>query len=266
MIYAGVDAGSRALKIALVDGDAARGTQAGSLPHGTALALADQGPRPEEIARSLFERLLSDNDLLRSDVSRIIATGYARHAISFADMVITEITCHAAGVTYLLPETRSVVEVGGQDSKLIRLDDSGAVRDFSMNDRCAAGSGRFLEVLADRFGISLEALSDLARHSRDPSAISSTCVVFAETEIIGLLASGAQPADIIAGVLASIASRVAALAAGHLTPPVAFTGGVALIPTMTTALEEALGVPVTAAPRPQYTGALGAALLGAREG
>jgi len=266
MIWAGIDAGSRTTKIVLLEHGGTgsfspSGVQGQPVCRPLASGLADQGPNPEVIARSLLERVCTDSDVMRSDISRIVATGYARHAISFADTTITEITCHARGVTHLLPETRTVIEIGGQDSKILRLDESGAVRDFAMNDRCAAGSGRFLEVLADRFGIGIEALGDMARHSASPAAINSTCVVFAETEIIGLVANGAQPADIIAGVQASIAARVATLAGPGLTPPVAFTGGVALVPTMAKALEAALGVPITVAPTPQFTGALGAGLL-----
>jgi predicted CoA-substrate-specific enzyme activase len=135
------------------------------------------------------------------------------------------------------------------------------VRDFSMNDRCAAGSGRFLEVLAARLGVDWAGLEELSRASRQPALISSVCVVFAETEIIGLLAEGVAPADIAAGVQNAIAQRVAALAGRALVPPVFFTGGVALQPGMVQALQAALSSPVQVAPQPQYTGALGAAIL-----
>ena len=260
MICAGIDAGSRTTKVVLLD---TRGeAQAASLCHQLGHAIADQGPRPDEIARELFEQTLRESDLSRSEVSRIVATGYARRAISFADDVVTEITCHARGVTHLLPGTRTVIEIGGQDSKILRLDESGSVRDFAMNDRCAAGCGRFLEVLAGRFGIGIEALAGMARRSLRPAEINSTCVVFAETEIIGLLAGGAQPAEIVAGVVSSIASRVATLAGGEVSAPVVFTGGVALLPSMAEALGSALGAGITVAPDPQYTGALGAALMG----
>jgi predicted CoA-substrate-specific enzyme activase len=134
-----------------------------------------------------------------------------------------------------------------------------------MNDRCAAGTGRFLEVVAERLKVKLENLGELAARSRQPAAISSMCVVFAETEIIGLLSSGAQPEDIVAGVQHAIATRVAAMAAGKVLPPVIFTGGVALVPGMAEALGTALGHPVQNAPNPQFTGALGAALIAGRQ-
>jgi predicted CoA-substrate-specific enzyme activase len=144
---------------------------------------------------------------------------------------------------------------------VIQLEDGGRVRDFAMNDRCAAGTGRFLEVVAARLGVDLPGLGELGRHSENPAPISSTCVVFAETEIIGLLAEGVPAADLAAGVQASIATRVVTLAGRALTQPVCFTGGVALQPGMIRALAAALRLPIRVAPDPQFTGALGAAIL-----
>ena len=255
MIYAGIDAGSRAIKIVLLD--------AGS-HEVVASGVRDQGVAQDALAGELFEQLLRDSGLHRKDVSGIVATGYARDTVSIADTTITEITCHARGVHQVLPEARTVVEIGGQDSKLLRLDADGSVRDFAMNDRCAAGTGRFLEVIADRLDVGLQELGPMARASQEPAAISSMCVVFAETEIIGLLAANTPPEDIAAGAQASIAARILAMAGRKTVPPVAFTGGVALVGGMDTALEKALGHPVAVAPHPQMTGALGAALLAAR--
>jgi predicted CoA-substrate-specific enzyme activase len=164
----------------------------------------------------------------------------------------------------LAPEVRTIVEIGGQDSKFITLEDGGRVRDFAMNDRCAAGSGRFLEVVATRLGVDLSTLGDLSRDSQKAALISSMCVVFAETEIIGLLAEGISPADIAAGVQNAIALRVATLASRTVTPPVCFTGGVALQSGMVRALETALSCAVCVSSLPQYTGALGAAILASR--
>jgi predicted CoA-substrate-specific enzyme activase len=254
MISVGIDAGSRAIKIVLIDAD----TRAV-----VASAIADQGVKGDEIARRLFDELLVDNGLGKSDVKEVVATGYGRNAIDFADTTITEITCHARGVYHLLPGVRTIVEIGGQDSKVLVLDEGGAVRDFAMNDRCAAGTGRFLEVVADRLGTDLSLLGDLAARSSRPAAISSMCIVFAETEIIGLLSTGTAPEDIVAGVQNSISSRVAALVGSKVVPPVAFTGGVAMVAGMDRALGKALGHEVTIPPTPQMTGALGAALLAA---
>ena len=256
MICAGIDAGSRAIKVVLLE--AASGLV-------LAAGVVDQGVRQEALAVELFERLLREKGLMRSDVVRTVATGYGRNLIGMADTTITEITCHAAGVRRVAPQARSVIDVGGQDSKVLRLSPDGSVRDFAMNDRCAAGTGRFLEVVAVRLGVSLEGLGEMAARSHSPAFVSSTCVVFAETEIVGLLASGARPEDIVAGVRQSLAARVAGMAGRNLDGPVAFTGGVALIPGMAEAMADALEQPVQVAPDPQMTGALGAAILAARQ-
>ncbi len=254
MICAGIDAGSRTIKVVLLE--------AGSLDV-LASGAADQGVDQDALALQLLDRLLDENDIHRRDLAVVIATGYGRKLISIADATITEITCQSRGVRHRVPEARTVVDIGGQDSKLLRLNQHGTVAGFAMNDRCAAGTGRFLEVVATRLGVKLESLGQLASRSRHPAIISSMCVVFAETEIVGLMASGVVPEDIVAGVQAAIATRVAAMAGRELAEPIVFTGGVAMVPGMRAALESALGKPVTTAPDPQTTGALGAALLAA---
>lgn len=255
MISAGIDAGSRAIKAVIWNAESQRLIASG---------VADQGVEQEALARRLYDQLLEQEGLTSNHVGRIVATGYGRQQVRFAHTTITEITCHACGVRHTVPDAKTIVEVGGQDSKLIRLDDSGIVRDFAMNDRCAAGTGRFLEVVAERLRVGLHELGDLAARSTHPAPISSMCVVFAETEIIGLLASGALLADIVAGVQTALAKRVAAMAGRSVEPPVVFTGGVALVSGMVQAMESALAAPVHIAPDPQMTGALGAALLAAR--
>jgi predicted CoA-substrate-specific enzyme activase len=252
MIYAGIDAGSRSIKAVLFDTGRSQILASG---------LADQGVEQERLATELFEKLLRDAGLERSQISGVVATGYGRNAIRFADTTITEITCHARGVHRLAPAARTIIEIGGQDSKVIVLEDGGRVRDFAMNDRCAAGTGRFLEMVATRLEMNWEKLSELALQSSKPAIISNMCVVFAETEIIGLLASGKHLPDVVAGVQNSIATRVAALAGRFVSPPVYFTGGVALQSGMARALEEVLACPVCVASQPQFTGALGAAVL-----
>jgi predicted CoA-substrate-specific enzyme activase len=252
LIAAGIDAGSRALKIVLLDS-----RTLGIVASG----IMDQGIKQDALARQLFEKLLEDGGVSRDDVSGIVATGYGRDIVSFADTTITEITCHARGVRMLVPDAMTIIDIGGQDSKLTRLDADGAVRDFVMNDRCAAGTGSFLEVVASRLNVELQALGEMVRRSRKRAAISSMCVVFAETEILGLLAAGTSPDDIVAGVLGAIATRVSSMAGRNIQPPVIFTGGVALIPGMAAALQSVLGHPVSVAPSPQMTGALGAAIL-----
>jgi (R)-2-hydroxyacyl-CoA dehydratese activating ATPase len=252
MICGGIDAGSRSIKVVLFDTEQ---------PRILSTRMGDQGVAQERLAGELFEQALNDAGIGRSRVSAVVATGYGRNAIRFADTTITEITCHARGVHHMAPDARTIIEIGGQDSKVIHLEDGGRVRDFAMNDRCAAGTGRFLEMVASRLGVDWEKLAELGRDSKKPAIISNMCVVFAETEIIGLLAEGTPVPDVVAGVQNAIATRVLALAGRSTVPLVYFTGGVALQPGMTRALAEALSCPLHVAPHPQFTGALGAAIL-----
>jgi predicted CoA-substrate-specific enzyme activase len=256
MICAGIDGGSRAIKIVLLECGTCKAVAAG---------VRDQGVHHDRLAHELLSELLAKAGLKRRQLRRTVATGYTRNAITFADTTVTEITCHAAGVRHAIRDAATIIEIGGQDSKLLRLGPDGSVSDFTMNDRCAAGTGRFLEVVASRLGVGLDDLGHLAHKAKSPASISSMCVVFAETEIIGLLASGVRPADIVAGVQASIASRVAAMIGRGASPPVIFTGGVAMIPGMADALAAALRTPVRVAPDPQMTGAVGAALIACRQ-
>lgn len=256
MIHAGIDAGSRAIKIVLFDDEKRVAVASDSI---------DQGVAQNDRAETLLLRLCADIGIDRACVKKIVATGYGRNIIRFADHTITEITCHANGVRHLVPEVRTVIEIGGQDSKAIHLKEMGRVQDFTMNDRCAAGTGRFLEVIATRLELELDTFGKEAMQSTEPARISSMCVVFAETEIIGLLAAGIHPRDIAAGVQASVATRVASMTGRSIETPVVFTGGVAMIPGMPQALEKALGHPLIIPDAPQFTGALGAALLSARD-
>ena len=252
MICAGIDAGSRTTKVVLLDGDG-RDVVAGGV--------VDQGIEQDALAESLLDRLLRENRIGRKQLGMVVATGYGRKLISVADTAITEITCQAWGVRRSMPDARTIIDIGGQDSKFLRLHANGMVGDFVMNDRCAAGTGRFLELLATRLGVRLARLGELAGRSRNAAVISSMCVVFAETEIIGLLASGVLPEDIVAGVQASLATRGAAMTGSNVVAPIVLTGGVAMVPGMEAALIAALGQPLSVAPQPQLTCALGAATL-----
>jgi (R)-2-hydroxyacyl-CoA dehydratese activating ATPase len=257
MICAGIDAGSRAVKIILFDSDKKRIVAEG---------LADQGVEQDRISTTLFGKLLKENNIRRKNIHKIIATGSGKNIVSIADSTITEITCHAVGVRFFSPDAMTVIDIGGQDSKIIKLDMTGRICDFSMNDRCAAGTGRFLEIVANRLDICLEKLGALASKSRRPAIISSMCVVFAETEIIGLLACGKPKEDIIAGIQSAIAARIASLAGRKTVSPVIFTGGVAMVPGMDKALESALGCNIRISTQPQMTGAIGAAILASNNG
>ena len=193
-----------------------------------------------------------------------VATGYGRVAVPYAGKSVTEITCHARGAVHLFPGTGVVLDIGGQDSKVISTAPDGSVQDFLMNDKCAAGTGRFLQVLSGILGMELAELGEAAGRGK-PAAISSMCAVFAETEIIGLLARGTPPADIAAGVFRSIARRMRGFAARiPLRGECTFTGGLATSPSFSRLLSEELGVPVNVPEYPQLVGAIGAALIAAR--
>ena len=254
MITAGIDAGSRTIKVVVWDSDREKIVASG---------IYAQGIEQNILATQLLHSVLEDASLIRSDVSRIVATGYGRKAVICADTTITEITCHAKGIVRVVPDVRTIVDIGGQDNKLIRLDDHGKVRDFVMNDRCAAGTGSFLEVLAAKLDMDIRSLGERALESSSPSVISSMCVVFAETEIIGLLASGEKPEDIVAGVQYAIASRITSMVGRGIDDPTVLTGGVALVPGMAHFLKLAIGHNVTVSPQPQMTGALEGALFAA---
>lgn len=258
MICAGIDAGSRTIKVLVWDADQGRVlAQQVSSPIEPGLGL---GPLGED----LYTRLLREAGLEASAVSSLLATGMGRADIRLADTTVTDIICHARAAHHLLPDVRTVIEIGAQDAKVIRLEAGGEVRDFAMNDRCAAGTGRFLEMLALRLGVALEALGELGQRSANPAPFRGTCVLFAEAEISALLAGGATVADLVAGAHAALAARVALLAGRQVAQPVCLTGGVALQAGMRRALEAELGCAIRLAPQPLYTGALGAALLAAR--
>ena len=251
----GLDLGSRAVKAVLLDARSSRVV---------AVVVRDAGPDRTSDADALLGAVLEAGAASRSDIGAIVATGYGRVQVDFADETATEISCHAAGVAALFPEARTVIEIGGQDSKAIELDGAGRVRDFAMNDRCAAGSGRFLEVAARILGTDLDGLAELAGRDGDESEISSMCVVFAESEMIGMLARGVSREEVAAGIHRSIARRIAGLAQrlGPL-PPIAFTGGVAMNRAMAAALGRELEERLVIPPDPRITGALGAALVAA---
>lgn len=255
-VVAGIDAGSRTIKAVLYDATAGKMITQGA---------CDQGLKQSELASALLLDLLEKQHLTAANLLYTVATGYGRNAIAQASETRTEISCHALGVRALMPDVRTVIDIGGQDSKLIRLDERGKMTDFVMNDRCAAGTGRFLEVVAERLQLPLHEIGRIQGETVTPVTISSMCVVFAETEIVSLMASGIPAADIAAGVRKAIAARVAAMAGRSLASPVALTGGVALLEGMAETLAEVLGVAVTVPPHPRFTGALGAALLAAEK-
>jgi len=250
--FAGVDAGSATAKAVLVD-------QAGGL---LAYAILPSGGQMADAAAQALDQALGNAGYKLDEVRAIVATGYGRDVVRGRTQSVTEITCHARGAHALDPAVRSIIDIGGQDSKAIALAPDGTVRKFEMNDKCAAGTGRFIEVMARTLGAELSALGPLALTADQPAKISSTCTVFAESEVISLLARGECLPRIAAGLCAAIAQRVHSLASRvGMTPPVMMTGGVAKNAGVLKHLETALGLPLSVPPEPQIAGAYGAALL-----
>ncbi len=253
--FAGMDIGSTATKAAIINGTSRE-----------ILAVAERstGWDPQEAAKKALEDALSLLNSPTPEISRTVATGYGRNMASNADKRVTEISCHALGAKHLVPDAMTVLDIGGQDSKLIALDDHGNVRDFLMNDKCAAGTGRFISNMATALGINLDDFGVLAS-SGTPAPISSMCAVFAESEVIGLTASGTSREDLAAGIVVSIAKRLTSLAGRiSLTPNIAFTGGTARNAELAKCFSKALNVELTAPPLAPFAGAIGAALIAAK--
>ena len=210
----------------------------------------------------VFSYVLEEAGITKKDVARIASTGSGRRAVPFADDIFTEIICHAKGAHFLLPQTRVVIDIGCQDSKIIRLNENGNIAEFAMNDKCAAGTGRFLEVMARALEVELGKLGDISQASQKPCQLSSTCTVFAESEIIALRNQGESLENLVAGALRAIASRIVISGSQvGFTGPIAFTGGVAQNKGVKAALELNIGKNIQVPPDPQIVGALGAALM-----
>lgn len=253
MITVGIDIGSRTTKAVVWNGKEI-----------VVKSVIATSWKPDESARLAYDTAFKDIERESGTKSpdRIIATGYGRVAVPFADRTITEITAHARGISHLLPGTGTLIDIGGQDSKVILMEEDGLVLDFAMNDRCAAGSGKFLEFLALSMGDSVEEFAELAYSSEIPAQISSICTVFAETEVLSLLAEGVSRRDVACGVHKAIAMRVGNMAKSlHPYPPVAFSGGVArnrcMVRELSSILDTEIHIPVD----PEFTGALGVAII-----
>ncbi|MEY8416887.1 CoA-substrate-specific enzyme activase, putative [Tissierella praeacuta DSM 18095] len=211
-----------------------------------------------ETSKEIKERLEKSN--IEIDKSKVIATGYGRISVPYADKTITEITCHGKGTHYLLGKDCTVIDIGGQDTKIITLE-KGKVSNFTMNDKCAAGTGRFLELMANTLGVSIDELGRMALSGEDIN-ITSMCTVFAESEVISLIGSGTKRESIARGIVNSITGRVYALLHKHgATDTVFLTGGLCEVESFTHLLSEKLGVKVQTSPLARYAGSIGAALL-----
>lgn len=215
-------------------------------------------------AEKVFEHALVKAQLSRSDIGKIIATGYGRAIVPWATRTITEITCTARGIHWFRPSARTVIDIGGQDVKAIRLDADGSVMDFAMNDKCAAGTGRFIEVMAQAAGVTLEEIGDFSLRATSKVEISSVCTVFAESEVISLVSQGVPVPDVIAGVFDAISERVLGLAGRiGLEKDYAMSGGVAKNSGVVRMLEARIGDKLLIPEEPRIVGALGAALIAA---
>lgn len=253
-IFAGLDIGSTATKAAIIDGSSKK-----------VVAVAERatGWAPKEAAEGALDDALAQLGISGALISRTVATGYGRK-MAAADKQVTEISCHALGAKHLVSDAMTVLDIGGQDSKMIALNNDGSIRDFLMNDKCAAGTGRFISNMATALGICLDEFGVFAARGT-PVPISSMCAVFAESEVIGLTASGASREDLAAGIILSIAKRLTSLAGRiSFTPTIAFTGGTARNTELAQCFSEALGVELTAPPLAPFAGAIGAALIASR--
>ncbi len=254
MITAGIDIGSITAKAALVED----GRLLGSRVVFTGYSASTAGQR-------VYDELLKSLGKSREDVRAVVSTGYGRNSVEFADKALTEIICHGAGAHFLNPEIRGIIDVGGQDSKAMVIDSEGRVKDFAMNDKCAAGTGRFLEVMARALEVDLDRMGAISLEADSPSKVSSICTVFAESEVISMIAKQHTRQNIIAGIHESAASRVAALATKvGVREPVMMTGGVAKNIGMVRALEQRLNISIMVNDSAQENGAIGAAVLAAQ--
>ncbi|MCK4331892.1 MAG: 2-hydroxyglutaryl-CoA dehydratase [Dehalococcoidia bacterium] len=251
MYFAGVDIGSTMTKIVLMD---TNGKMLSAIKGPT-------GPEHRQLANEVMKMALEQAGLQLEDISYVVATGYGRLNVPFADRQITELTCHARGVSSLFPNVRTAIDIGGQDAKCMKIS-NGKLLNFAMNDKCAAGTGRFLEVIAATLGIKLEDLGDISLKSAKKVEISNLCTIFAQQEIVARLSEGEKPEDIIAGLHDALASRVAALARRlKIEPDVVLTGGVAKNVGIVRAMKENLGCELLIPEDPLLTGAMGAAIL-----
>lgn len=251
-LYAGIDSGSTSTDVVIIDRDKNIIAQS-ILPTGAGAAAG---------ADRALDEALAQAGLSRSDINATVTTGYGRTAVGLGDQSITEITCHAKGAYFLDPSVRTIIDIGGQDSKVIRLDENGNVINFVMNDKCAAGTGRFLELMARTLELSLDDMSRLGLEWKEDVTISSMCTVFAESEVVSLIAENRTPADIIHGLNRSVATKTCALCrrvGGEES--YMMTGGVSKNRGVVTEIEKILGVKLHISDKAQLNGALGAALF-----
>lgn len=257
MIVAGCDIGSLTAKAVIMEDFTILST-----------AVARAGIRPADSAAQVMDRALKQVGLSMNDIAHTVGTGYGRDQIPFVSSVVSEISCHAKGAWHVMPSVRMIIDIGGQDAKATRLDASGNVARYIYNDKCASGTGRFLEVMAEALEIPLAEMGEVGARSTEKLSISNQCVIFAETEVVSLVNEGKETADIINALHHALAKRVSALARSiEVEKDVVMTGGVAKNSGVFGALSQALGIEMNAlnGVDPQIVGALGAALFAAEK-
>ena len=251
MYVMGIDSGSTSTNAVIMDGDRKI----------VASAVVRTGAKSGESAQRILDEVLSEAGLKREDISWIVSTGYGRVSIPFADENVTEISCHGRGAHYFNPAVRTILDIGGQDSKAIRLNEKGEVADFVMNDKCAAGTGRFLEMIARSLEVDVDELGPIALQSKEDIEITSMCSVFAESEVISLIANNREKTDIANGICRAVANKsYSLLKRVGLEAEFMMTGGVAKNAGVVRAVEEKLGTKLYICPEPEIVGAAGAAL------
>ncbi|MBI2935196.1 MAG: 2-hydroxyglutaryl-CoA dehydratase [Chloroflexi bacterium] len=249
---AGVDVGSLTTKTVIMSGDGRM----------LSYCIIPTGAMVKKAAPSSFNEAARLAGLQPSDIIFVVSTGYGRAGVTFSHSQITEITCHARGAHLLFPQVRNIVDIGGQDSKVIAVDEAGRVIRFAMNDKCAAGTGRWLEVMARALEVDLDEMGPLALEAKKELSISSMCTVFAESEVVSLVAEGGEKADILGGIHRSIARRVGTMVSRvGMVGPVVMTGGVAKNQAIVYWMEQVIGTKLLLPPEPQIMGALGAASI-----
>ncbi len=249
--FAGIDVGSTMTKAVILGNGI------------TALVMGPTGADQRRLANRVMEEALRKAGIPFESITYNVSTGYGRINVPFADKQVTEITCHAKGIVNLFPDAKTIIDIGGQDCKAIKINASGKPIDFMMNDKCAAGSGRFIEVIADTLGIKLDEVGALSLQSKNPATISNICTIWAQQEVAARLSEGVPVPDLLAGVHQSLADRITRMVKRlKVEETVIVTGGGAKNKGLVKALSEQLGRQILVPDEPLITGALGAALLG----
>jgi predicted CoA-substrate-specific enzyme activase len=249
--FAGIDVGSTMTKVVILNNGI------------IASIIGPTGPEQRRLANKVMEEALKKADISLRAITYIVSTGYGRINVPFADKQFTEITCHAKGIASLFPNAKTIIDIGGQDIKAIKIDATGKTVDFVMNDKCAAGSGRFIEVIADTLGVPLDQVGGLSLQSKNPAKISNICTIYAQQEVAASLAEGIPVSDLLAGVHKSLAERISRMVNRlRVEEEVIVTGGGGKNKGLLKALFEQLGHQVLVPEEPLITGALGAALMG----